>query len=136
MRRAEGGVKIFGVFRVKNNDFMPKNHIFPNFRGVHPPPGSTLIAVWEFQPISFRLSLTMEINNLNMFDVFDHRRNRFSFLYQEKQILLPLPVHYNLSPLSIVKFSNSRLEKYIVYGNPLLAARESLFTYLKHIYSE
>ena len=78
----------------------------------------------------------MEINNLNMFDVFDHRRNRFSFLYQEKQILLPLPVHYNLSPLSIVKFSNSRLEKYIVYGNPLLAARESLFTYLKHIYSE
>ena len=37
LRRAEGGVKIFGVFRVKNNDFMPKNHIFSNFRGVHPP---------------------------------------------------------------------------------------------------
>jgi hypothetical protein len=28
LRRAEGGVKIFGVFRVKNHDFMPKNHIF------------------------------------------------------------------------------------------------------------
>ena len=28
MRRAEGGAKIFGVFRVKN--------IFPNFRGVRP----------------------------------------------------------------------------------------------------
>ena len=31
---AEGGAKIFGVFRVKNHDFMPKkNHIFSNFRG-------------------------------------------------------------------------------------------------------
>jgi hypothetical protein len=27
--RAEGGAKIFGVFRVKNHDFTPKNHIFP-----------------------------------------------------------------------------------------------------------
>ena len=30
---AEGGVKIVGVFRVKNHDFTPKNHIFSNFRG-------------------------------------------------------------------------------------------------------
>ena len=30
--RAEGGTKIFGAFRVKNHDFMPKNHIFSNFR--------------------------------------------------------------------------------------------------------
>ena len=28
LRRAEGGEKIFGVFRVKNHDFTPKNHIF------------------------------------------------------------------------------------------------------------
>ena len=33
LRRAEGGANIFGVFRVKNHDFTPKNHIFPNFRG-------------------------------------------------------------------------------------------------------
>ena len=33
MRRAEGGTNIFGVFRVKNHDFTPKNHIFSNFRG-------------------------------------------------------------------------------------------------------
>jgi hypothetical protein len=33
MRRAEGGAKMFGVFRVKNHDFTPKNHIFSNFRG-------------------------------------------------------------------------------------------------------
>ena len=29
LRRAE----MFGVFRVKNHDFTPKNHIFSNFRG-------------------------------------------------------------------------------------------------------
>ena len=33
LRRAEGGAKIFGIFRVKNHDFTPKNHIFSNFRG-------------------------------------------------------------------------------------------------------
>jgi hypothetical protein len=42
LRRAEGGGKIVGVFRVKNHDFTPKNHIFSNFRGgarrVRPPP--------------------------------------------------------------------------------------------------
>jgi hypothetical protein len=42
LRRAEGGAKMFGVFRVKNHDFTPKNHIFSNFRGCAPPlpPGS------------------------------------------------------------------------------------------------
>jgi hypothetical protein len=34
LRRAEGGAKIFGVFRVKNHDFTPKNHIFPILGGV------------------------------------------------------------------------------------------------------
>jgi hypothetical protein len=33
LRRAKGGAKFFGVFRVKNHDFTPKNHIFSNFRG-------------------------------------------------------------------------------------------------------
>ena len=33
LRRADGGAKIFGVFRVKNHDFTPENHIFSNFRG-------------------------------------------------------------------------------------------------------
>jgi hypothetical protein len=33
LRRAEGGAKFFGVFRVKNHDLTPKNHIFSNFRG-------------------------------------------------------------------------------------------------------
>jgi hypothetical protein len=29
LRREKGGAKIFGIFRVKNHDFTPKNHIFP-----------------------------------------------------------------------------------------------------------
>ena len=33
LRRAEGGAKIFGVFRVKNHDFTPKNHILPILGG-------------------------------------------------------------------------------------------------------
>jgi hypothetical protein len=33
LRRAEGGAKIFGVFRVKNRDFTPKNLIFSNCGG-------------------------------------------------------------------------------------------------------
>ena len=43
MRRAQGGANNFGVFRVKNHDFTPKNHIFSNFRGgegARPPTGS------------------------------------------------------------------------------------------------
>ena len=47
LRRAEGGAKICGVFRVKNHDFTQKNHIFSNFRGggapgapPPPPPGA------------------------------------------------------------------------------------------------
>jgi hypothetical protein len=31
LRRAEAGAQIVGVFRVKNHDFTPKNHIFSNF---------------------------------------------------------------------------------------------------------
>jgi hypothetical protein len=33
LRRAEGGAKFVGVFRVKNHDFTPKNHIFPILGG-------------------------------------------------------------------------------------------------------
>ena len=36
LRRAEGGEKIFGVFRVKNHDFTPKNHIIFFFKLIIP----------------------------------------------------------------------------------------------------
>jgi hypothetical protein len=38
LRRAEGGTKIFGVFRVKNPDFTQKIIFFPILGGVPPPP--------------------------------------------------------------------------------------------------
>ena len=37
LRRAKGGAKILGVFRVKNHDFTPKKSYFSNFRGAHVP---------------------------------------------------------------------------------------------------
>ena len=36
LRRAEVGAKKFGVFRVKNHDFRPKNNILSNFKGGAP----------------------------------------------------------------------------------------------------
>ena len=48
LRRAEGGPKILGVFRVKNHDFGPKDHILFNFRrGRAPgaPPGSAPVII-------------------------------------------------------------------------------------------
>ena len=45
LRRAEGGAKLFVVFRVKNHDFTPKNHIFSNFRG-EPPPLESPLGRW------------------------------------------------------------------------------------------
>jgi hypothetical protein len=36
LRREEGGAKIFGVFRVKNHDFTPKNLIFSILGGRAP----------------------------------------------------------------------------------------------------
>jgi hypothetical protein len=58
LRRVDGGAKICGVFRVKNHDFTPKNHIFSNFRGgarrVCPPvsaPGMSLV-VQELLPFT------------------------------------------------------------------------------------
>jgi hypothetical protein len=56
LRRAEGCAKIFVVFRVKNHDFTPKNHIFSNFRGgarrVPPPLYPPLYAVPLFCNVS------------------------------------------------------------------------------------
>ena len=43
LRRAEEGAKIVEVFRVKNHDFTPKNHMFPILSGARSggvPPGS------------------------------------------------------------------------------------------------
>ena len=60
LRRAEGGAKICGVFRVKNHDFTQKNYVFSNSRRrVRPPPppsGSApvFVDIWPFQKITVK----------------------------------------------------------------------------------
>ena len=49
LRRTEGGAKTFGVFRVKNHDFTPKNHIFSNFRGA--PPLDPCLGFQQYEPL-------------------------------------------------------------------------------------
>jgi hypothetical protein len=62
LRRSEGGAKNFGVFRVKNHDFTPKNHIFSNFRGGRapgappPPPESAPAYTRWCQMISWKIA--------------------------------------------------------------------------------
>ena len=59
LRRSEVGAKIVGVFRVKNHDFTPKNHIFFQFRGSAPPPPPPL-------DLPLRCSLYVEYGNLRV----------------------------------------------------------------------
>jgi hypothetical protein len=66
LRLAEGGMKMFGVFRVKNHDFMPKNHIFSNFKGGEhagctPPPGSAPAIVPKIMFIFFNNTLYIPV---------------------------------------------------------------------------
>ena len=65
LRRAEGGAKIFGVFRVKNHDFTPKNHIFSNFRV-----GARTVCALPLDPPlghQFRNLLTLIVENWSKF---------------------------------------------------------------------
>ena len=48
LRQAKGGVKIFGVFRVKYHDFTPKNHIFSIAEG-----GAKMIEVFRVKNHDF-----------------------------------------------------------------------------------
>ena len=48
LRRVEGGANIFGVFRVKNHDFTPKNHIFPMAEG-----GAKIVGVFRVKNRDF-----------------------------------------------------------------------------------
>ena len=50
LRRAEGGTNIFGVFRVKNHDYTPKNHIFPILGGAREIVGVFHVKNHDFTP--------------------------------------------------------------------------------------
>ena len=65
---SRGVANIFGVFRVKNHDFMPKNHIFSNFGGgVAPPAGSApaLDAQDTRQRQTKQKNITQKTNKMN-----------------------------------------------------------------------
>ena len=83
---AEGGAKIFGVFRVKNHDFTPKNHIFSNFGGgarrVRPPPW---IRPWLHQ-IQLKM-IRLKIQKYYKTFVLKLIWQQVTFLYNLQQIL-------------------------------------------------
>ena len=71
LRRAEGGAKIFGVFRVKNHDFTPKNHIFSIAEG-----GAKMFEVFrvknhDFTPKNHIFSNFRECMNVGLVCVWD-----------------------------------------------------------------
>ena len=53
---AEGGAKNVGVFRVKNHDFMPKNHISSNCGGRRENVGVFRVKNHEFTPKNYIFS--------------------------------------------------------------------------------
>ena len=50
LRREKGGANMFGVFRVKNHDFTPKNLIFPILGGAHEIFGVFHVKIHDFKP--------------------------------------------------------------------------------------
>jgi hypothetical protein len=52
---------MFGVFRVKNHDFTPKNHIFSNFRG-----GSTKLVTRSLPSIVAEKNVTKNVHICSM----------------------------------------------------------------------
>ena len=57
LRRAEGGAKMFGVFRVKNQDFTPKNLIFfPIAEG-----GAKIFGVFWIRPWLLQHKVTVHL---------------------------------------------------------------------------
>jgi hypothetical protein len=88
MRRAEGGAKIFGVFRVKNHDFTPKSFIFYRF-----------VMVVRKNVLEYIIALVVVKNN----------KVRFEKCLNKFQIVQSSIVQINLSITSL------RLIKYFIY---------------------
>ena len=93
----EGGAKIVGVFRVKNHDFTPKNHIFSNFRGGgvlagFPPPGSAPVqgSLDEKRPVLLCCGLfwvkTMNVRRSNSDNLY---KSISLYKYHTSVIVLP-----------------------------------------------
>jgi hypothetical protein len=90
LHRGEGGAKIFGVFRVKNHDFTPKNHIFSNCflggrgPGAPPPPGSAPASLLQgkhltFTPSPLRLNIFLLFVILSLTQLYRYTPEIFLF---------------------------------------------------------
>ena len=95
LRRAEGGANFLGVFRIKNHDFTPKNHIFSNSRGGVRPPGSapafTLFSLQCLFYFSFSVNICtvfIELSHISHFFIYN-RHNQTS-LTHPKHLVAPV----------------------------------------------
>ena len=64
--QAEEGTKFVGVFRVKNHDFTPKNHIFSNFRVCPPESAPALFLAYIYHEFLYSglVDITVKIHSL------------------------------------------------------------------------
>ena len=62
-------MKILGVFRVKNHDFTPKNHILSNFRGARA--GCAPTWLWFLVSVRIFFRTTQELEHLFFFPEFN-----------------------------------------------------------------
>ena len=64
---------MFGVFRVKNHDFTPKNHIFSNFRGgvrrVRPLPDPPLSRTFDLSYSTTGATFTRSCEKLGLISI-------------------------------------------------------------------
>ena len=118
MRRAEGGAKIFGVFRVKNHDFTPKNHIFSNFRGA---------ARRERPPLDPPLRTTSDSNTHYKLNTQLHLMVEHKSMYRAcMQIAKPLQ-------FAAISKADDHLILMGVWGNYLLGrVRQSIFETIQY----
>jgi hypothetical protein len=107
LRRAEGGAKFFGIFRVKKRDFTPKNHIFSNFRGgvrrVRPPldPHLYSVTVFKKQPRVYIWSYVVDTHRINI-----RIRIRNTLLKKAQSLNIKVDKDYEIVPVTLpVTFS-------------------------------
>jgi hypothetical protein len=77
---AKGGAKMFGVFRVKNHDFTPKNHIFSNFRILDPPLNIVYFSITLLSHLAYLTDVTNLLSDYSGFKI-TVRLTRFLFMH-------------------------------------------------------
>jgi hypothetical protein len=86
LRRAEGGAKIFGVFRVKNHDFTPKKIIFSPILGgggaPGAPPGSAPALAYQ------KSTTSSYIDNLRFLFVYKQEPQELAVIFSHHQVCI------------------------------------------------